>query len=202
MDFRGLYEEVNSEWRATKQKPSRFSFSTSDFNEINKNKYKATIRTIFYETWFPGINIKDARHKPYSITVDSLNKCIKAFKAVDNSRKFDLLFDYTLKGLGAGEVLLYLIIDESYIMGGSSAAVDLTARGIEFEIKSAMFNQGSKFYYDFTFGGTIIDDTIKDALFELGKNTEGSGISQNAVVSKSLAIPPTSMRKIESANKK
>lgn len=205
MDFRGLFEEVDSEWRATKQKPSRFSFSTSDFNESNKNKYKATIRAIFYETWFPGINKKNARIKPYSINLNNLNQCIKAFKDVDKSQKFNLLFDYTLKGLGAGEVLLYLIIDDSYIGGGSSAAIDLIAPGIQLEIKSGLLTQSDGSYHDFRFGGTIIDTEIKDALLELGKNTKDGGayiINENTIVNSSLAITPTRMRKIEDANKK
>ena len=203
MDFRGL--DKHRKWKATKQTPSRFSFLTSDFNDVNGKKYKEAIREIFYDNWFPDIDIDKATIDSSRITdAKSLNNCIQAFKAGEAPGKFNLLFDYTLKGLGAGEVLLFLIIDKSYIGGGSSAAIDLISPTKKFEIKSAKFNQGSKFYYDFRFGGTIQDTGIKDALLELGKKTmDGSVVmfNKNATNNSSLAIPATKMRTIAETHK-
>lgn len=202
MDFRGL--GIDSKWRATKQTPSRFSFLTSDFSSTNVDRYKETIRAIFYDNWFPKINKKNATINSSRINMDSLNNCIEAFRSGQDPGKFNLLYDYTLKGLGAGEVLLYLIIDNSSIGGGSSAAIDLTVDGKNFEIKSGLLTQSDGSYHDFRFGGTINDHDIKKALLELGKVTMDGGayiVNKNGIVNSSLAIPGTKMRKIQEKNK-
>lgn len=193
MDFRGI--GIDSAWRSTKQESSRFSFQTSDFNLTNL-KYKDTIRSIFFDNWFPKIDKKGAIVDKVSMA--SLNRSIQLYKKA-NPQKFDLLYNYDLRGLGPGEVLLYLIVNDSHLGGGSSAASDLIIGSSTYEIKSSKRNVGGGFYHDFRFGKTIDDDAIKGELLALGKKS--NLINQNITNSSSLAIPGTKMKEIADKNK-
>lgn len=192
-----------NEWKSTKQQASRFSFLTNDFSQANL-KYKDAIRSIFVSTWFKKLPFLElsAKSPPWSvdytkINITNLNRSINVFKDADLT-KFNLLYDYTLKGLGPGEVLLYLIINDSFLGGGSSAATDLIVKNLNFEIKSGK-REGSGFYHDFRFGGTINDQEIKNELLSLGQ--ANNLISKNVTAGSSLAIPHALMKKIESLNK-
>lgn len=129
--------------RATKI--TSFNIMASDFTSI---RYKNELRHLFSIHIIP--ELEDAG---YSSNIDtSLNNKIRVLKT---SPYFDSLFNYNLKGVGPGEVMLYLLVDSAKLGGGSSAGVDIVTNAGGYEIKAVKLSADKKFMSDFKLGGTV-----------------------------------------------
>lgn len=110
---------------------SSFSFKPSDLQSL---KYKNEIQFIIGSTWFPKFNLGKTISGT-KVTKESVNSLVTNLKSI-SSKNFRYLFDYKLSGLGSGEVMMYFLLDEAYLGGGSSAGVDVIIGNNQYEAKS------------------------------------------------------------------
>ena len=157
---------------------STFNFSGSDLTHLT---YKNEVRHLVNKHWFPEKN-EDVYLD--DVEKENINKSIHKLKSI-NSDSFKRLYSYNIKGIGPGEVLMYYLIDGAQVGGGSSAGVDLTVNGKDYEIKAVktVFNKvlDSYFLNDFKLGGTVNLTEIMQGLQEIGKvsKTELAGSKIN-----------------------
>lgn len=125
--------------------------------DFQTNKYKSEIRFLFKKHFLTSLNstrqVKEA----------DLNSIISKLKS-ENFSNFERVFKYKPDGIGPGEVLLFLLIDNSELGGGSSAGTDLTVSGKNYEIKAASISS-DYFAYNFKVGATFdVTDVVQDLL--------------------------------------
>ena len=156
-----------------------FSLQAKDFKSL---KYKAEIQHLF-ETYFFEASLSNITMKGKP-TAKKLNSSINKLKSI-NSRAFENLRDYPVKGIGPAEVLLYVLLDEGYLSGGN-APFDMMVAGGKYEIKSVDLDKQG-FIKNFKVGGTMPLGKIQSAGLDLknkivkaklaNKNDEETGIT-------------------------
>lgn len=160
--------------RATKV--TSFNLEAADFQTLN---YKREIQYLFKTYLFPDFDLSKTIN---GFDADRFNAVVDELKRVNN-RNLMKLHKYNLKGVGPGEVLMYFIINDAIIGGGSSAGLDLTVGNEDYEIKSV--NEHSKGYlYGFKLGGTFDLSDIQKDLIALGeKYKKEAGINKKSEIS-------------------
>jgi len=128
---------------------ARLNFNQADFGK-NRIKNKDAIRFLYMRYG----RIKELNDVQPSNRVDmrELNTKIKILK---RSNRFNDIYDANIKGVGPGEVLLYLLLNNSYLGGGKSAGADIFVDNIGYEIKAVKISAETNIASDFRFGGTI-----------------------------------------------
>ena len=144
------------------QSVTSFNLAAKDFQTL---KYKEEIQYLLNTHYFPKFNIQTMTTN--GVNIQRLNSAINALRSQD-STKFANLHGYNLKGLGPGEVMLFFLINDAYLGGGSSAGVDLVAGSKKYEIKAVNVSS-DKFYSDFKVGGTV---PLSDIIIGLDKLRE------------------------------
>lgn len=125
-----------------------FDLKPSDFKSL---KYKKEIQYIIAKNWFPNFDV--GRLKP-GVDKKHLNGIIRDLRS-ENRKNFNELFGYTKSGIGPGEVMMYFLIDDAAVQGGSSAGVDIILiGGKQYELKGANVSEDKKYLYNFKLGGT------------------------------------------------
>lgn len=158
-----------------------FNLYSSDLTSI---KYKNEVRHLISNHWFPEVDQSKVFH--YNLNKENVNKSVQKLKET-NKEGFQRLYSYNMKGIGPGEIMLYYMIDEAVIGGGSSAGVDLTVNSVNYEIKAVKVVKNKviegQFLNDFKLGGTVNLTEIMQGLQEIGKvkNTELSGSKVNDI---------------------
>lgn len=153
-------------------------------NDLTTIKYKNEVRNLITSNWFPNINESKIYSK--NLDKDALNESIALLKE-HNSDGFDRLYSYNMKGVGPGEMMLYYMIDDASIGGGSSSGVDLIVNENKYEIKAVKPVKNKvlegNFLNDFKLGGTINLTPTMKGLQELAniENTELAGSKVNAI---------------------
>lgn len=125
---------------------SSFNLTGSDFATT---KYKAEIQFLIKKHFFPNFDL-GLTSKTFNEA--SVNRAIQALKA-ENKARFKQLLSWTPKGVGPGEVMLYFVVDDAQLGGGSSAGVDIVSGGKQFEVKAANLAKDG-YFKDFRIGGT------------------------------------------------
>lgn len=97
------------------------------------------------------------------VDVDVINIAISQVR-ISNPPAFDQLFTYTLDGIGRGEVLLFLILENSYLSGRNTSGVDMWVDDQTYEIKAAKISRDGQNATDFKLGGTT---PTSDVVYEL-----------------------------------
>lgn len=152
-----------------------FNLSTADFQST---RHKKEIQHLFALHFFPGFDTKKAID---TVNVNQLNTLINELKNID-FEQFKKLHDYNLRGVGPGEVTLYLLINKAVLGGGSSAGVDLVVSSSMYEVKAVEVTSDG-YATNFKLGGTFnLSDLIKD-LLDLKKavGAGGEGVNKAAL---------------------
>lgn len=149
-----------------------FNFKESDFTSTT---YKEEIRHLFNLYYFPDLTLENTT----TSRVDKLtiNKIINALKSY-NRENYIYMYDYPISGTGSGEVVLFYIINNSFLGGQKSAAADLFVGSTKYEIKSTKISKQNE-AYGFMTGGTFSVDDIKSKLDDLRSKLKLAGSKQS-----------------------
>ena len=165
-------KDLDAEFIARATKITSFNLRGADFESL---AHKAEIQHIIHTHWFPKFRLGDTMK---GLNMGKLNSAIDTLKKIDRFY-FDKLYDWQPKGVGPGEVLLYFLIDDAVLGGGSSAGVDVKIGGKNYEVKAANLTGDKKAVYGFRLGGTVnVSQEVRKAIQmkeELGFTTKGKG---------------------------
>jgi hypothetical protein len=187
-------QDLDIEFLNRAERRTAFDISSSDFNSM---KYKNEIRYLFNRYFFPKFDLSKTIK---GIDMNKINSLIAQLKSEDRQRFFDL-YDYkNIKGIGPGEVMLYFLIDDAYLGGGSSAGADIMfIGGATYEVKAANISS-NKEAMDFKLGGTV---NLSQVMSELDKlrtrlNLGGSASEiSTGKIEQMRKMAPTEFKKIE-----
>lgn len=139
-------------------------------------EYKDGIKELFEKYWFfeeiEQIQIQDEND------IFLLNKCILYIK--NNMNLFNRLFHYPLKRTGNAEVMLFLLIKNSFLSNSSSCGNDIIINDIEYEIKNCVVSRKYKsegiYFSNFKLGNSFctrnIINNIEDYFGEIPRGSE------------------------------
>jgi len=153
-------------------KVTSFNLVAKDFESL---KYKKEIQFLFSTHFFPSVNIKFLK----SANQRQLNNIITKLRTAE-SANFQHLYKYNIKGVGPGEVMMYYILDNAHLGGGSSAGLDLVVGNKGYEIKAVDYSpQG--YVNNFKVGGTFSMADIIRGVQDLKKKAGlGTGAEVNS----------------------
>lgn len=159
------------------EKVTSFNLQPKDF-ETNDNKN--AIQWLFKSHFFPKFNLDKTGD---GIDMNRLNKLIDQLRS-ENRALLQALHKYPMKGLGPGEILLYFLVKDGYLGGGTSAGVDMTTTSDnkKYEIKACNLST-DKFLFNFKLGGTFnTSDLITEALnLKRDAKAGGEGVNTSAI---------------------
>ena len=159
--------DVNFILRAEQR--TSFNFVPQDFTNLN---YKREIQFLFNKHFFPLFELSETLN---GLDLERLNKLIRRLKAL-HPDMFNHLHNYNLKGIGPGELTLYLLLNNGYL-GGGTTGTDLFHLAEGFEVKAV----------DVSPLGTVNN-------FKLGSNVPMSDIMQD-IANLGLTDTPTEIKK-------
>ena len=147
------------------QKCSAFNLTEENFRSLkNKNEIRFMIAT----QWFSEIdNIHEIYSSKKKIDKETIENAIKKLGS-----NFTNLYNYSLKGLGPGEVFLYFIYDNAILGGQGSGGQDIIFDNSNgYELKASVYVQNNEFYKfsglrGFKLGGTTKLASIMNKLNE------------------------------------
>ena len=138
-----------------------------------------------------------------TITVNGYNKLVTMLKK-DDASQYEKLHNLSLKGVGPGEAVMYLLTQKGHLGGGSSAGVDLVNGSSKYEVKAAKWKSKTKkdSVSDFKLGGglvgmTQIETDIQNLAFELGLKPKGSAEISGKVFEEMRKLKPNKYDEIE-----
>ena len=140
-----------------------FNLDASDFQSTT---YKKEIQYLFQKHFFNDFEI--SLNALDFVDLNSLYQLINNLKEV-NKEMFANLHRYSVNGIGPGEITLYLLLNNSFLGGGSSAGVDLVVGSEKFEVKAVQVMRVNDHLaaYDFKLGGTVRLDDVTQSLVKL-----------------------------------
>jgi len=165
--------DLDSEFLTRALRVTSFNLSSADFQTL---KYKAEIQHLFHLHFFKKFDL--SKTISGDITVNKGNAIIKELKQM-NSKAFNALHFYNLKGVGPGEATLFFICDKAKLGGGGSAGVDIMIGGKKYEVKAVTYSKATNSVAGFKLGGTVpLGDLVTKAVAlknSLGLTTAGKG---------------------------
>lgn len=145
-----------------------FNLTSADFT---KNDYKREIQSLYQQYMFGSFDPDMALDK---IDILKYNKLVKLLKS-DSKDQYEKLHNLSLRGVGPGEAVLFLLTKEGHLGGGSSAGVDLVVGTTKYEVKAVKWkSKATKDYVsDFKLGGNIqgmtqLESEIQKDMFARG----------------------------------
>lgn len=138
--------DLDFEFIRRAEKVTKFNISVNDL----KPELQPSVRYLFIKNQFPKFGEKDLFQTKFNIP--GLNKAIKELKK-ENYNHFFNMYQFDQSGIGPGELMLYFLIDNSRVGGGSSAGVDLIVNGKEYEAKSVELRVATQMIEGFKLGG-------------------------------------------------
>ena len=164
-----LEEELDFDYDFLKRAETvkSLNFEAKDFTTL---KYKKEIRYLINKHFFDSFkgDFLKTLDKGSNDQINSLISEIKKFN------KFNSVYKLLSASFGAGECLLYYLIDD-VILGGESKSFDITSGTDTFEVKAASISKNN-FAYNFRMGGTFSTRKIENKLVELANK---SGIKKD-----------------------
>ena len=185
--------------RATKIKT--FDLRKEDFYTTT---YKKEIQFLYATFWFKGdpdkkIPAFDLKQTQKGINIKALNRQIGWLRK-NNKFYFETLYKTTPTGIGPGEILLYFLVDDATVGGGSSAGVDIVIiGGKEYELKAAQLSGDKKFVSGFKLGGTGDLAKMQVAAKKLYNRGVKEGIIEKSTGKGSLEISADRIRSLRKA---
>ena len=137
------------------------NFQAADFTST---KYKGEIQHIINTHFFPKFDINDTVK---GVDISKLNRCIDTLRKEGLDYFTPMFKSYNLKGIGPGEIMLYFLIDNAYLGGGSSS-VDMFVGSEGYEIKAVDVSSDG-YAYNFKTGGTVPTSNIIEKFYALGQ---------------------------------
>lgn len=176
-------------------------------NDFASLTYKNSLRQLYMQHIIPELkqvftkNTDGTYNGINTITKENINEKITILK---KSQNFINLFQTKVGGLGPGEIMLYLLVNNA-TLSGAGKSYDISFGSNHFEVKSAMLSSNKKLY-EFTTGGTleVVSSTIvamRDLARSLNINVTGNQIGVNQL-NEIRKKAPDDYNKIESAYKK
>ena len=178
-------DKLDKEFISKAQKQFVFNIASQDFNST---KYKKEIQYLINTNIFPKFDMTSTI-KGVPRSADQINSLIKKLKGF-GGEAFDRVYKYPMVGVGPGEIMLYFLLDDCKLGGGSSAGVDVSIGSKNYEVKSVQNPAKENYSYvsGFKIGGTSDVADIVAAAMEIKKkaledriippNAEKSGISK------------------------
>jgi len=164
--------DLDAEFIRRATKVTSFNLKGADFESLD---HKAEIQHVIQTYWFPKFDLKNTMR---GLNVNKINNAIDQLKKADRFY-FDKLYDWQPKGVGPGEVLLYFLINDAVLGGGTSAGIDVKIGGKNYEVKAANLTGDGKSVYGFRLGGTVnVSQEVRQAIDmkeKLGFTTAGKG---------------------------
>ena len=132
-----------------------FNIDRIHFESINS---KAIIKKLFEDNWFNKTNKVDKEIKQLIVNSEEdiflLNSYIEEIR--NNVDLFNRLFHYPLKRTGNAEVMLYLLIQNSYLSASSTSGRDIIINNEHYEIKNCIiskkYNSSELYFSNFKLG--------------------------------------------------
>lgn len=119
-------------------------------------------------------------------TKDELNNKIRALKSVNNSMYLNV-FNTRFPGIGPGELVLYLLVDDATLTSAGSGAGDINSGNKKYEIKAGEIT-GDKRYVKGFFTGRKAFPGIEDILKDLAKLAKDNNLEASTYEIKSSVI--------------
>lgn len=164
--------ELDADFIARATQVTSFNIRGADFESL---KYKNEIQHLYATYMFKGFDLSKTIK---GMDVTKVNNLINDLKTIDR-QAFNNLYDFQPKGVGPGECLLYFLIDDATLGGGTSAGVDMKIGSKLFEVKGANLSGDKKSVTGFKLGGTVdLTDMVNKAVQmkeALGFTTMGKG---------------------------
>jgi len=182
--FKGFLKEdmsvsdLDMEFIGRAMRVTSFNLTSKDFESLRNKK---EIQHLFNLNFFPNFKMNETLNK---VNKSRMNKVIATLRK-ENSSNFENLYKYNIKGVGPGEVMLYFILDNGHLGGGSSAGLDLVVGGKGYEVKAVDYSpQG--YVNNFKVGGTFslaeimrgVQDLKKAAGMGTGSEVNGAHLKE------------------------
>jgi hypothetical protein len=187
--------------RATKV--TSFNLTSNDFTTL---KHKKEIQTLYSQYMFPSFDPTTMPLK--SITKEGYNKLVNLLKR-DDASQYEKIHNLSLKGVGPGEAVMFLLTESGHLGGGSSAGVDLVVGPKSYEVKAAKWKSKTQkdAVSDFKLGGgltgmTQIESDIQELAFRLGLRPKGAAEISGSIFQKMKEMSPKEYGDIESRYQK
>lgn len=139
-----------------------------DNRDLQTTDFKSEIRFLICRKYFPELQTSDI-FLPKITTAKALNTSLDIIDSLDSRALKQLLQLNAGSGLGPGEALLYFLLDNVSIGGGSSAGVDVIDGGTKYELKAVKLRKKDMMLTDFKLGGTVDISGIQKKLMDLKK---------------------------------
>jgi len=154
-------------------KITSFNLTAKDFQSL---KHKKEIQHLFFTRFFSKYNMSKMLNRVNESKMKALIKDLRQHAGSE----FEHVYKYNLKGVGPGEVMLYVLLNNAHLGGGSSAGLDLVDASGGYEVKAVDYSpQG--YVNNFKVGGTFSMADIIRGVQELKKEAgRGSGAEVNS----------------------
>lgn len=164
--------DLDMEFISRAMKVTSFNLVSKDFESL---KHKKEIQHLFNLNFFPNADMSKMLDR---VDQKKMNAVIATLRK-ENSSNFESLYRYNIKGVGPGEVMLYFILNNGHLGGGSSAGLDLVVGSKGYEVKAVDYSpQG--YVNNFKVGGTFSMADIMRGVQDLKKAAGlGSGSEVN-----------------------
>lgn len=164
--------DLDMEFISRAMKVTSFNLVSKDFESL---KHKKEIQHLFNLNFFPNADMSKMLDR---VDQKKMNALIATLRK-ENSSNFESLYRYNIKGVGPGEVMLYFILNNGHLGGGSSAGLDLVVGSKGYEVKAVDYSpQG--YVNNFKVGGTFSMADIMRGVQDLKKAAGlGSGSEVN-----------------------
>jgi len=139
-----------------------------DNRDLQSTDFKSEIRFLICRKYFPELQTSDI-FLPKITTAKALNTSLDIIDSLDSRALKQLLQLNAGSGLGPGEALLYFLLDNVSIGGGSSAGVDVIDGGTKYELKAVKLRKKDMMLTDFKLGGTVDISGIQKKMMDLKK---------------------------------
>lgn len=169
--------DMDAEFIKRATKVTSFNLNAKDFESL---KHKKEIQYLFKMHFFPKFDLSKTMK---GMDANKLNSLIAELKSIDKAM-FTKLHKYNLKGVGPGEVVLYFLVDDAHLGGGSSAGVDLVVGSKKYEIKAVDQTGDGKYVRNFKVGGTFSLSDVVTGIQKLAKKYKvatGSEVSTTKI---------------------
>lgn len=165
--------DLNAEFIRRAMKVTSFNLIGKDFESL---EYKREIQHLFHINFFHKFDMNNTLQR---VDETRLAKAIKDLRN-SNSKGLEYTYRYNIKGVGPGEVMLYFLLDNAHLGGGSSAGLDLVDISGGYEVKAVDYSSNGKYVNNFKVGGTFSMAEIISGVQNLKKQTGGTGSEVNA----------------------
>lgn len=147
-------------------KTIKSKFNQLDLSVFQSLNRKQEIQFYIKSIYFPEFDVNKTSK---NVDKNKINSLITELKRLHSSN-FDHIYNYKFVGdIGPGEILLYFLVDNAHLAGGSQTSHDLIAGSNKYEIKSARISP-DRVASDFRMSKSLKLDAVLLELYEMHGN--------------------------------